>query len=126
MLVIARLLVTGIILYMFISLFLNDFDDKHNAIIYKIYLFLFVFVIQFLSQIFIGLIQTHKIVIGDIIETSINNALLAIIAYDVYGDLTYNNFFSTFTHQQKILILILLIIGFMTGIKILQLLISSN
>ncbi len=126
MLIIARLLITGIILYMFVSLFLVNFDDRHNAIIYKIYLFLFMFIIQFLFQIFSGLVLTHKINVSEIIETSINNALLSIIAYDVYGDLAYNNFFSTYTHQQKILVLILLIVGFMTGIKILQLLISSN
>ena len=126
MLIIARLLITGIILYMFVSLFLVNFDDRHNAIIYKIYLFLFMFIIQFLFQIFSGLVLTHKINVSEIIETSINNALLSVIAYDVYGDLAYNNFFSTYTHQQRILVLILLIVGFMTGIKILQLLISSN
>ena len=84
------------------------------------------FIIQFLFQIFSGLVLTHKINVSEIIETSINNALLSVIAYDVYGDLAYNNFFSTYTHQQRILVLILLIVGFMTGIKILQLLISSN
>lgn len=126
MLVIARLLFIAITLYMFVSLFLNNFNDRNNAIIYKIYLFLFIFIMNFLFQIFSNLIQTRKIVINEIIETSINNALLAIIAFDVYGDLAYNNFFSKYTDQQRILVLILLIIGFMTGIKILQLLISSN
>ena len=126
MLVIARLLFIAITLYMFVSLFLNNFNDRNNAIIYKIYLFLFIFIMNFLFQIFSNLIQTRKFVINEIIETSINNALLAIIAFDVYGDLAYNNFFSKYTDQQRILVLILLIIGFMTGIKILQLLISSN
>lgn len=125
MLVIVRLLILAITLYMFISLFLDNFEDRHNAIAYKIYLFLFVFIIQFLFQIFTNLIHSQKINIDEIVETAINNALLSVIAYDVYNDLVYNNYFKTYNSQQKILILILLIIGFMTAIKFLQLLISN-
>lgn len=126
MLVLVRLLIMAVTLYMFVSLFLDNFDDRKNAIAYKIYLFLFVFIIQFLFQIFANLINSKKIIMDELIETSINNALLAIISFDVYNDLVYNNFFRSYTKQQKILILILLIIGFMTAIKFLQLLISSN
>jgi len=126
MFVIAKLLFMAITLYMFVSLFLDNFDDRQNAISYKIYLFLFIFIMQFLFQIFTNIINSNKIAVNEIIETSINNALLAIIAFDIYNDLVYNNFFRTYNHQQKILILILLIIGFMTTIKILELLISSN
>lgn len=125
MLVIIRLLILSITLYMFISLFLDDFQDRHNAIAYKIYLFLFVFIIQFLFQFFTNVMQSQKILIDEIIETSINNALLAVIAYDVYNDLAFNGYFKIYNSQQKILILILLIIGFMTAIKFLQLLISN-
>ena len=126
MIVLARLLFMAIALYMFIGLFLDNFDDRHNAIAYKIYLFLFIFIIQFLFQIFTNLVNTNKIAINVLIETSINNAILAVIAFDVYNDLIYNNFFRTYNTQQKILMLVLLIIGFMTVVKILQLLISSN
>ncbi len=126
MFVLARLLFMAITLYMFVSLFLENFDDRHNAIAYKIYLFLFVFIMHFLFQVFTNLVNSSKIAINEIIETSINNALLAVIAFDIYNDLVYNNFFKTYNNQQKILVLILLIIGFMTAIKILQLLISSN
>jgi len=126
MLVLARLLFMAITLYMFISLFLDKFDDRHNAIAYKVYLFLFVFIMHFLFQVFTILINSGKVIINEIIETSINNALLAIIAFDIYNDLSVDKFFDTYTSQQKTLVLILLIIGFMTGIKILQLLISSN
>ena len=125
MLVIARLLILAIVLYMFVSLFLDNFDDVHNSIAYKIYLFLFVFIIQFLFQIFSNLINSNKVAVDEIIETSINNALLAVIAFDIYKDLVYNNYFKTYNREQKILILILLIIGFMTAIKFLQLLISN-
>jgi hypothetical protein len=126
MFVLARLLFMAITLYMFVSLFLENFDDRHNAIAYKIYLFLFVFIMNFLFQVFTNLVNSNKIAINEIVEVSINNALLAVIAFDIYNDLVYNNFLRTYTHQQKILVLILLIIGFMTAIKILQLLISSN
>lgn len=126
MLIIARLLVLGIILYLFISLFLDDFEDRRNAIPYKIYLFLFIFIFNFMFQIFSNLMTKNKINIGELIETSINNSLLAVIAYDVYNDLSYNNYFRSYNHQQKILILILLITGFITTIKFLELLISSN
>ena len=125
MLVIARLLILAITLYMFASLFLDNFNDRHNAIAYKIYLFLFVFIIQFLFQIFSNLINSTKIAIDETIETSINNALLAVIAFDIYNDLVYNNYFKIYNHQQQTLILILLIIGFMTAIKFLQLMISN-
>jgi hypothetical protein len=125
MLVIARLLILAIVLYMFVSLFLENFDDVHNSIAYKIYLFLFVFIMQFLFQIFTNLVNLNKVAVDEIIETSINNALLAVIAFDIYKDLVYNNYFKTYNREQKILILILLIIGFMTAIKFLQLLISN-
>ena len=126
MLILARLLVLGIILYLFIDLFLDDFEDRKNAIHYKIYIFLFIFIFNFIFQILSFLINKNKINIGEIIETSINNSLLAVIAYDVYNDLLYNNYFRSYNHQQKVLILILLIIGFISTIKILELLISSN
>jgi hypothetical protein len=126
MLVLARLVFMAIALYMFISLFLNDFEERRNAISYKIYLFIFIFILNFMFQIFTNLINNITNSMNDLIESSINNALLSVIAFDIYNDLTYNGFFKIYTHQQKSLVLILLIIGFITTIKILELLISSN
>jgi hypothetical protein len=126
MLVLARLVFIAVSLFMFINLFLTDFDDKKNSISYKIYLFLFVFVLNFMFQIFANLINHIKISMDELIEMSINNALLSVVAYGIYDDLSYNGFFNQNTHYQKSLILILLIIGFITTIKILELLISSN
>lgn len=126
MLVLARFVFLAIVLYMFISLFMDNFDDRHNAISYKIYLFLFVFIINFMFQVVGNLIGSKKLIINEFIETSINNALLAVIAFDVYNDLVYNKFFKSYNNQQKILVLVLLIVGFMTTIKILELLISSS
>lgn len=126
MLVLARLVFIAVVLFMFINLFLFDFQDKSNYIAYKIYLFLFIFVLNFMFQIFANLISHVKISINELIESSINNALLSVIAYGLYTDLYLNGFFTRYSHQEQSLILILLIIGFMTTIKILELLISSN
>lgn len=126
MLVLARLVFIAVSLFMFINLFLSDFEDKKNAISYKIFLFLFVFVLNFMFQIFSNLINKDKILIDEIIEMSINNALLSVVAFSVYDDLSANGFFNQYNHYQKSLILILLIIGFIATIKILELLITSN
>lgn len=126
MLVLARLAFLAITLFMFITLFLSDFEDKKNAINYKLYLFLFVFVLNFIFQIFVNLINKIKISMNEIIESSINNGLITVIAFGIYGDLSENGFFNQYTHYQKTLIMILLIIGFLTTIKVLELLITSN
>jgi hypothetical protein len=126
MLVLAKLLYMAVALFMFINLFLYDFENKRNAIAYKIYLFLFVFILNFMFQIFANLINQIKISMNELIESSINNSLLAVIAFGLYCDLSSNGFYREYDHNQKTLILILLIIGFIATIKILELLISSN
>ena len=126
MLVLAKLFLMAIALFMFINLFLSDFEDKKNAVSYKIYLFLFVFVLNFMFQIFSNIVNQVKISMSELIEQSINNSLIAVIAFDLYRDLSYNGFYSNYNHDQKTLVLILLIIGFIATIKVLELLISSN
>ena len=126
MYILGNLILLGIILYLFIGLFLEDFDNRSNAISYKIYIFLFIFILYFKFQIFNNLVYYKTINFSKIIEVSINNAILAIIAFDIFNDLSYNKFFDAFSREQKILVLILLIIGFMATIKILELMISSD
>lgn len=126
MLVLARLIFLAICLFMFINLFLNDYDDRKNSLEYKIYIFLFIFVFNLMFQIFSNLINKIKINMGELIETSTNNALLSVVAFGVYGDLNHNGFFNNYDTNQKTLVLILLIIGFIATIKILELLIGSN
>lgn len=126
MLVLAKLVFMAVALFMFINLFLSDFEDKRNAISYKIYLFLFVFVLNFMFQIFSNLINRVKISMNELIEMSINNALLAVIAFGTYDDLSHNGFFNQYSQHQKTLIMVLLIIGFMATIRVLELLIMSN
>ena len=125
MFLIVKLAFMTILLYMFVNLFLINFDDKKNAISYKLYLFLFIFLINFLFQIFANLINNKKITINELFTISINNALISVIAFDVYNDLSYNNFFINLNDHQKILVLILLIIGFIGSIKIVELLINN-
>jgi hypothetical protein len=126
MIILSKLLFIAVSLFMFINLFLTDLDDKKNRISYKIYLFLFIFILNFMFQIFSNLLSDITISINELIEMSINNALLAVVAFSIYIDLDDNNFFAKETQYQKSLVLILLIIGFITTIKILELLISSN
>ena len=126
MIILTRLLFIAIALYLFLNFFLDDYNNKNNIFINKIYLFLFVFIVYFLFQFFTSLFSTNEITINVLIETSINNAILAIIAFDINDNLLQNNYFTNFSNHQKILMLILLIVGFMTVIKLLQLLISNN
>ena len=126
MFILLRLLFTAITLYLFLNILLDNFDDRHNAITNKIYIFLFIFLINFLFNISAIFINSSNITISLLIDTAINNALLSIIAFDVYNDLIYNGYFKNYSFHQKTLILILLIISFMACIKILQLLISNT
>ena len=126
MLVLARLFFIAVSLFIFFNLFLDDFENKKNAIDYKIYIFLFVFILNFIFQIFSNLINNKNISINEIIDMSIGNALLSVIAFSIYNDLSYNDFLKQYDHYEKSLILILLIVGFITTIKILELLIGSN
>jgi len=126
MLILARLVFLAFCLFVIISLFMSDFEDKKNAISYKLYLFLFIFILNFMSQIFSNLINGDKILMDEIIDTSINNGLIAVIAFGIYGDLNENGLFIQYNYNQKILVLILLIVGFITTIKVLELLITSG
>lgn len=126
MIAIINLILTGLALYTYVNLFLTNINDQNYAIAYKIYLFLFVFIIQSIINFIDCLISNKKICINELIEISVNNALLTVIAYDVYNDLIYNGYYKSFTNHQRIMVLILLIISFMTVIKLLQLLIINN
>lgn len=126
MFLLGRLIYISVLLFILFVLFLNNFDNKHNILSYKIYLFLFVFIINFLYTFFANLFNQKKINIKELIRVSVDYALISVISFSVYNDLEINNTFINFTHEQKILILVLLIIGFITTIKILELIISSN
>jgi hypothetical protein len=126
MTILIRLFITGIALFFYLSMFLPNIDDRSNAIPYKIYMFLFVFIVQFIMYFVTNSSGANKNSINQIIESAINNALLAVIAFDVYGDLYANNIFKDMNQHQRIISLVLLIVGFMTTVKIIQLLITNN
>ena len=127
--ILIKLFLLTIALYVYLNHFMNNFGDRQYALNNKAFLFIYVFIIQFLIN-FIsnikGISNDENMSINDVIETSVNSALLAIIAYDIYGDLVYKKYYVGLSHQQQIMVLILLIIGFMATVKVLQLLISNN
>jgi hypothetical protein len=125
MILLLRLLFTGILLFFYIAFFLENFNDDNNSIIYKLYLFAFVFLLQIILNIFDNVFNKEKITLNSIMDTAVNNALLAVIAFDVYHDLIYKKFYEGYTHYQKITVIVLLILTFITTVKMLQLLLTQ-
>ena len=125
MILLLRLIFTGIALLFFVALFLENFDDRQNSIVYKLYLFTFIFLLQIVLNVFNNIFNKEKITLNSIMETSINNALLAVIAFDVYNDLIYEGFYKGYNSYQKIATLVLLILAFITTVKMLQLLLTQ-
>jgi hypothetical protein len=125
MILLLRMIFTGIALFFFTLFFLENYEDRNNAIIYKLYLFAFVFLLQVILNVFNNLFNGDKITLNHIMETAVSNALLAVIAFDVYGDLTYQKILTVENKHQQIAILVLLMIGFITTVKLLQLLLTQ-
>ena len=105
---------------------MNNPDDRENVIMNKIYLFIFVFIINFISAFINNLFFKGSNTLYSIISFSVNNALIAIIAYDTYNDMVYNGYLKSFSHHQKSIILVLLMISLMTIIKLIQIIITYN
>lgn len=125
MILLLRLLFTGIALFIYLSFFLENYDDRENSIIYKLYLFTFMFLLQIIINILNNVINKEKISINVVTEIAINNALLSVIAYDTFNDLIYKQYYKGYTKQQKTFTLVFLIIGFIATVKLLQLLLSQ-
>ena len=126
MILLLRLLITGIALFLFVITYLQDFDDRRNSLSYKLYLFLFMFLLQVTMGIFNNFIVSKKLSLNVIIENSVNTALVSVISYDIYNDLVFDGFYRTLDSTQKAAVLVLLVMGFITSIKMLQMLISTN
>jgi len=126
MILLLRLLITGIALFLFVLTYLQDFDNRQNALPYKLYLFLFMFLFQVTINIFNNFIVNKKLSLNAIVENSVNTALISVISYDIYNDLVYNGFYRTLDKTQKTAVLVLLIMGFITSIKMLEMLITTN
>ncbi len=125
MLLLTRLLIIGISLFLFLIYVLKNFDTNDNLIFNKIYIFGFVFFIQIIVNLISNIFSTTKTNLDEIINLSINNALLAVIAYDIFGDLERNGSYTTFGKEHKAFILVLLIIAFITSIRLIQMLFEN-
>jgi len=126
MIFLLRIIFTAIALFFFTVFFLKNFNDRNNAIVYKLYLFTFVFLLQIILNVFNNLFNKDKITLNSIMDTAVNNALLAVIAFDVYGDLTYQKIIlSKDNKYHNITILVILIIAFIATVKLLQLLLTQ-
>jgi hypothetical protein len=125
MLLLARLLIIGIALFLFLIYVLQNFDTKDNIILNKIYIFAFIFFIQIITNLISNIFSNTKIALDDIINLSINNALLGVIAFDVFGNLEQNGNYTTFSKEHKALILVFLIIAFITSIRLIQMLFEN-
>lgn len=125
MLLLARLLIIGISLFLFLIYVLKNFDTNDDVILNKIYIFAFIFFIQIITNLISNLFSSNKIALDEIINLSINNALLGVIAFDVFGNLEQKGHYTTFTKEHKALILVFLIIAFITSIRLIQMLFEN-
>lgn len=125
MLLLARLLIIGISLFLFLIYVLKNFDTNNNVIFNKIYIFAFIFFIQIITNLISNIFSTNKTALDDIINLSINNALLGVIAFDIFGNLEQNGNYITFSKEHKALILVLLILAFITSIRLIQMLFEN-
>ena len=126
MILFIELLVIGILLFFFVTFFLDNIENEDNAIWYKLYIFLFMFFIQIMISFINSLFTNEVINYSELIDMSISNSLLTVIAFDVYHDLNHKRMLDSLSYSQKNLILILLVIGFITSIKIIQMLFYTN
>lgn len=121
-----KLIITGFLLFLFVTFFLDDVKNKDNVIWYKLYIFLFMFFIQIIVS-FVNSIFTKEIIsYPELIDSSITNALLTVVAFDVYGDMVLKDYINDLSQSQKNLLLVLLVIGFMVSIRLIQMLFSTN
>ncbi len=123
--ILIKLLITAFALYFYLNNFMENINDREYAIPHKIYLFIFIFILQFLVSFITNVRSKEKITVGEIVQDSVNNALLSVVAFDVYNDLIYLKYYQGLSSRQQIMVLILLIIGFMVSVKILELLITN-
>jgi hypothetical protein len=112
-------------LYVYFTFFLTNVDQRENAIMNKMFIFIFIFIINFITS-FINYLLTPDLSFDDVIDLSVSNAIVCIIAFDVYDDLTYNDYFKNYSNHQKSVILIMMMIAFITVIKLIQVILTYN
>ena len=63
---------------------------------------------------------------SEIVDVSINDGLLSVIAFDIYKDMILQGKYEGYSKSLKSLVLVLLILAFITSIKLLHLLFSRS
>ena len=63
---------------------------------------------------------------SEIVDVSINDGLLSVIAFDIYKDMISQGKYEGYSKSLKSLVLVLLILAFITSIKLLHLLFSRS
>jgi hypothetical protein len=125
---ITRLLITGFTLFIFLYYLIDD--DKVNFVdsilLNKLYIFLFVFIIEFILNIFHKIYMNSSTTTTEIVDISINDGLLSVIAFDIYKDMILQGKYEGYSKSLRSLVLVLLIIAFITSINILQMLFTKN
>ena len=128
MILITRLLITGFTLFVFLYYLIDD--DKINFVdsilLNKLYIFLFVFIIQFLLNIFHKIYMDPSTTTSEVVDISINDGLLSVIAFDIYKDMILQGKYNGYSKSLRSLVLVLLIITFIASIHLLHLLFSKN
>jgi hypothetical protein len=128
MILITRLLITGFTLFVFLYYLIDD--DKINfvdsVLLNKLYIFLFVFIIQFILNIFHKIYMDPTTTTSEVVDISINDGLLSVIAFDIYKDMILQGKYEGYSKSLRSLVLVLLIIAFIASIHLLHLLFSKN
>ena len=124
MILITRLLITGFTLFLFLYYYIDDNKTVfiNNVLLNKLYIFLFVFIIQFLLTIFHKIYMDPQTTTSELVDISINDALLSVIAFDIYKDSILQGKYDGYSKSLKSLVLVLLIIAFIASIRLLNLL----
>ena len=84
------------------------------------------FIIQFILLFLSTLVFSQNISMNDIIEHSVNNALISVISFDIFNNLVHQKVFDNIDKNKKTLMLVLLIIGFIAIINVVQIIITYN
>jgi hypothetical protein len=102
---------------------LENSDDIMN----KFYTFFFVFLFQFCMMALESVLAKESFNMANIIDVCVKYGLLSVIAYDTYGDLRRKHvvFFNNLTIYQKTLVLSLMIVAFVTVVRVVQMLITQ-
>lgn len=101
--------------------------QNSDEILNKFYTFFFIFMFQFVLMTLESILAKEQFNFGAIMDTCVKYGLVSVIAYDTYGDLRrkHTMYFDNLTMYQKTLVLAVLIVAFVTVIRIVQILITQ-